>query len=173
MADRSLPLTAYTKGTSRCHGARCLIVRSRDGGMVSQNCIDCRKPYYISPSDFPDLACPSCGVLLVVRKTDGRSYFFECLQCKKALKVASAVPDWSDLFRYEGLAAFGDDFPALRRNVWNPTPINSCPMIAWQFAPSSGNLSERGAGLPRFRYVVDSGRLFHFCQFFQRQSRFS
>jgi hypothetical protein len=23
-------------------------------------------------------------------------------------------------------------FPALRRNVWNPAPIDSCPMIAWQ-----------------------------------------
>lgn len=111
MAKSPVPLTLYSKSSSACHGARCLIVCSRDGGFVSQNCVECGKPYYILPPDFPDVACPFCGVNLVVRKTDGHNYHFECVQCKKSVMIARVVPDWSDHFRYEGLAAFGDEFP--------------------------------------------------------------
>lgn len=108
MAQDRPRLTIYAKSDSTCCGARCLIVRSRSGGMVSKNCVDCGKPYYISPPDFPDLECPLCRNLFVVRKTDGHNYFFECTHCRKAVQVSEVVPDWSDHFRYDGLAAFGD-----------------------------------------------------------------
>lgn len=111
MAQPSVVLTLYSKSLSACHDAKCLIVRSRDGGMVSKNCIDCGKPYYISPPDFPDIPCPLCRKLFVVRKTDGRNYFFECVRCQKEVQVSFVVPDWSDHFRYSGLAAFGDNIP--------------------------------------------------------------
>jgi len=104
-------LELYSKQTSECCGARARIVRSRDGGMVSQNCTRCGKPNYVRPADFPPVQCAACGTLLVIKKQDGTNYYFVCAKCNTQAKIADLVPDWSDLFVRHGLAAFGDDIP--------------------------------------------------------------
>ena len=103
-----LKLTIYAKRRSSCHDARSQIVRSREGGMVSRNCEDCGKPGYIRPDDFPEILCPKCKIPFKVDKADGTNYFFVCNICGGQTKVAEIVPEWSERFRYSGLAAFGD-----------------------------------------------------------------
>ena len=108
-----LPLFLYAKPRSKCHGARCLIVRSRDGGMVSRNCIDCGKPEYIRPEDFPEVTCSHCNVRFNVAKADDGNYIFVCSSCGKQMMIAKIVPAWSDRFPYHGLAAYGDEILAI------------------------------------------------------------
>jgi hypothetical protein len=112
MANRSLPLMLHATRVSPCHKTKCLIVRSRNGGMVSRNCLECGKPHYITLSDFPKVICPLCETEpLSVRKADGTNYCFVCDKCDVSTTVAEVVPGWSDQFRYHGLAAFGDNMP--------------------------------------------------------------
>lgn len=79
--------------------------------MVSQNCIQCGKPDYVRPEDFPDVPCPECQNLLIIKKQDGTNYYFVCVTCNVQCKIADLVPGWTDRFDYHGLAAFGDDLP--------------------------------------------------------------
>ena len=113
LKKEQLPLTLYARRPSACHGARRLIVRSRDGGMVSCNCIDCGRPEYIRPEDFPEVSCSRCNVRFNVRKADGTNYFFVCGSCGKQMMIAKIVPAWSDRFQYHGLAAYGDEIFAI------------------------------------------------------------
>lgn len=79
--------------------------------MVSQNCIQCGKPEYVRPEDFPHVVCPKCHNVLVIKKQDGTNYHFVCVSCNIQWKITDLVPSWSDHFDYHGLAAFGDDIP--------------------------------------------------------------
>jgi DNA-directed RNA polymerase subunit RPC12/RpoP len=108
-----LPLILYAKPRSKCHGARCLIVRSRDGGMVSRNCIECGIPEYIRLEDFPEVKCSRCNVRFKVSLADGMNYFFVCSSCGKQMMIAKIVPAWSDKFPHHGLAAYGDKIFAI------------------------------------------------------------
>lgn len=107
--EEQFPLCS--KRRSKCCGAKSAIVRSREGGMVSQNCIQCGKPDYVRPEDFPDVPCPECQNLLIIKKQDGTNYYFVCVTCNVQCKIADLVPGWTDRFDYHGLAAFGDDLP--------------------------------------------------------------
>jgi len=101
----------YAKELSECCGARSMIVRSREGGFVTKNCIACGTPSYIKADDFPDIRCNVCQKLYVIQKHDGTNYYFVCTTCDAAAKVADVVPEWSEKFRRHGIAAFGDDLP--------------------------------------------------------------
>ncbi|MGP8175287.1 MAG: hypothetical protein ACLP7O_12170 [Terracidiphilus sp.] len=107
--EKQFPLCS--KHRSKCHGAKCAIVRSREGGMVSQNCIQCGEPEYVRPEDFPDVPCQKCNNVQIIKKMDETNYYFVCVTCNIQCKVADVVPNWSDHFDYHGLAAFGDDIP--------------------------------------------------------------
>ena len=97
-----------SKRKSKCHGASALVVRSREGGMVSQNCLKCGKSGYISAEDLPDLICEFCGNALVVEKKDGTNYHYVCGKCGRFWKVATYVPDWRESFGHCGLAVDAD-----------------------------------------------------------------
>jgi hypothetical protein len=46
---------------SRCCGAPSLLVRSRAGGFVAQDCLSCGKTSdYVNTMDIPDLDCDGC-----------------------------------------------------------------------------------------------------------------
>ena len=104
----NLPLILYARRLSKCHGARCLIVRSREGGFVSRDCIECGEAEYIRLKDFPEVNCSRCKVRFEVSLADKMNYFFVCSSCGKQMKIADIVPPWSDRFQYHGLAAYGD-----------------------------------------------------------------
>jgi len=108
-----LPLTLYARRPSACHGARCLIVRSREGGFVSRDCIECGEAEYIRLKDFPEVKCSCCKVRFEVSLADKMNYFFVCSSCGKKMMIAEIVPHWSDRFQYHGLAAYGDKIFAI------------------------------------------------------------
>ena len=96
-----------SKTLSRCCRKTSIIVRSRDGGFVTQNCIECEKPYSISISELPDLKCDYCGTNLSISFEDGKNYFYRCNKCNQFWKLADRVPHWSEHFKEHG---FGINF---------------------------------------------------------------
>jgi DNA-directed RNA polymerase subunit RPC12/RpoP len=81
-----------------------MIVRSREGGFISRNCLKCGKPELINDRQLPSLRCEGCGHELTVETID-RNYHYSCATCSKVWKVADQVPHWSDVFPYWGLPA--------------------------------------------------------------------
>ena len=98
----------YANASSDCCRAKALLVRSRQGGFVSRNCLRCGKSGYVGVHQLPDLQCEFCNTPLGVRKVDGTNYFYVCGECGRKWELASVLPDWSELFEYWGLAAHGD-----------------------------------------------------------------
>lgn len=76
--------------------------------MVSQNCLKCGKPDYVTLERLPDVDCDFCGKRLVPNKGEHSNYFYTCNDCGRGWKLADNLPPWSDLFSYCGLAAYGD-----------------------------------------------------------------
>lgn len=98
----------YGTDISKCCKAKTLLVKSRDGGFISQNCLRCGRSGYIAQERLPELNCDFCGGRLHVKKLDGSDYHYVCGGCNRAWKLAENLPDWSELFSYCGLAAYGD-----------------------------------------------------------------
>jgi len=103
-----LSLTAST-----CCGAKELLVRSRDGGFVTRDCLNCgSRANYVNPAQIPDLDCVGC---LVFERTatiepviKEKNYWYRCGGCGREWELAGILPDWSEAFEYAGLAAPGD-----------------------------------------------------------------
>jgi hypothetical protein len=93
----------YSKWLSSCCSHRALLVRSRDGGFVSQNCLKCGEPSYVNERALPDLACDHCQTHLSIERLDGQNYFYVCHKCEHSWKLADIVPHWSELFKYAGV----------------------------------------------------------------------
>jgi DNA-directed RNA polymerase subunit M/transcription elongation factor TFIIS len=102
------PRFLYSTALSECHQSKSLLVRSRDGGFVSRNCLRCGKPSYVSVHQLPELCCDFCDAPLVVRKIDGTNYFYVCDHCGQQWQLSEFLPHWSELFSYCGLFAEGD-----------------------------------------------------------------
>ena len=68
-----------SEGLSDCCNSRMLLVRSREGGFVSRNCLRCGKPDYVGQHHLPDLDCDFCGTRLGVRTIES-NYFYLCGQ---------------------------------------------------------------------------------------------
>ena len=98
----------YSTDLSKCCNVKSLLVRSKEGGLVSRNCLKCGKADNVNESRLPDLQCELCGKNLSVRKKDGINYSYVCGRCGRHWELAAVLPQWSDLFRYSGLAAAGD-----------------------------------------------------------------
>lgn len=97
----------YSSDLSRCCNYEALLVQSRRGGLVSRNCLKCGKPDSVNASQLPELVCDFCDTTLYVRKSDGANYHYVCDSCELEWKLASVLPDWSELFEYSGFAAYG------------------------------------------------------------------
>lgn len=98
----------YSKIFSKYCDANALVVQSRPGGFISQNCLKCGKPDYINEHNLPDLECDLCGHALKIERIDGQNYFYVCGQCNRTWKVGDTVPPWGELFTYSGLVVDSD-----------------------------------------------------------------
>ena len=99
------PRFLYSNVCSKCHKAPTLLVRSREGGFVTRNCLKCGNPDWVSVEQLPKLDCEICGSLLTVEKLDGYNYFYVCARCKRNWELSRFLPHWSELFDYFGLIA--------------------------------------------------------------------
>ncbi len=92
-----------------CNNDETLIVKSREGGFVTQNCTQCEKPYSISLEELPDLFCGECDEKLEVFISSlTRNYTYRCHECNTSVELASIVPNWQDLFDYRGFGLDSD-----------------------------------------------------------------
>ena len=97
---------------SDCCGSKMILVRSRDGGFVSQNCLKCGKEsYHLHEKDIPDLDCAGCKGTpagSVIIEIVNKNYVYKCERCRRQWVLAEILPHWQDLFPYCGLGAPGD-----------------------------------------------------------------
>ena len=87
---------------SWCCKARSIIVRSREGGFVTQNCESCGKPRKLSLTELPSLLCGKCGTRLTAGVSYETNYTYSCTDCERRWAVADLVPCWDELFDYHG-----------------------------------------------------------------------
>jgi|GEM_PF-1452964 len=100
----------YSLTASPCHhGCRNIVVRSREGGFVTQNCEECGEPRSISPEEFPKAKCHECKVDMVVAIIN-KNYAYQCTACGKVQMIYSLVPSWAERFDYHGYGIPGVDF---------------------------------------------------------------
>jgi len=96
---------------SNCCESRMILVRSREKGFISQNCLRCGMSYHVIEQEIPDFDCESCWRAprnsVSVRIVD-KNYVYRCERCRKQWLLAEIIPHWSELFPYCGLAAPGD-----------------------------------------------------------------
>ncbi len=103
------PRFLISKRLSSCCGYSALVVQSRNGGFVSQDCLKCLSTsQLIKASDLPDLVCETCEQALTVRVID-KNYFYVCQRCNDRWMIWSNVPNWRVAFSYAGLAAADDE----------------------------------------------------------------
>lgn len=88
---------------SQCCNRPSLIVRSRDGGFVTQNCEKCGKPRKIGLAELPPLICSKCGKHLTPFINVEKNYAYTCPCCGTQWKLCNLVPDWSENFTEWGL----------------------------------------------------------------------
>ncbi len=89
-------------GKHLCRRCNCLriLVRSRKGGFVTQNCVRCEKPQSVHVADLPDLYCGECDEKL--EKFQRQNYFYYCEKCAREWELAALIPHWDELFEYYG-----------------------------------------------------------------------
>lgn len=89
-------LTLNGKYVSSCCGKPTILVRSREGGFVTQNCSRCGVPKSIRLDELPQLICTRCkGQLLPFKR---QNYMYECAPCGVEWELAQLVPPWHELF---------------------------------------------------------------------------
>ena len=89
---------------SHCCGESSLIVRSRSGGFVSQNCEACGKPRKIRQRELPVLICNTCRSELTTARDGRGNYIYSCQHCNQQYRLADYVPHWRSHFKRNGLA---------------------------------------------------------------------
>jgi len=102
------PRFLHGDSLSKCCKAKTLLVRSRPGGLVTQNCAKCGKPEYIKLNELPDIDCDFCGSKLEKAQDRLSNYIYKCLKCDRTWLLADQLPNWSDLFEFHRIAAHGD-----------------------------------------------------------------
>ena len=97
-------LMLYSRSISPCHNTVNVIVLSRPGGFVTQNCIDCGDPQPLNLHDLPELRCEKCETILIAYINGLLNYSYKCPSCQVEWQVADLVPAWHEKFQYHGFA---------------------------------------------------------------------
>ena len=98
----------YSRSDSPCCGYPSIVVRSREGGFVTQNCRKCHKPRGIIPKEFPMEKCSKCHGEMSIVKVN-KNYAYKCNRCGKTDMVYLLVPSWEEQFTYHGYAILRAD----------------------------------------------------------------
>jgi hypothetical protein len=93
---------------SPCHHSLSHIVRSREGGFVTQNCISCGTPRTRPADEILTISCPNCGTQFDKIFNANKNYAHSCHRCHFTKELAAIVPHWSDCFEYHGFGLDSD-----------------------------------------------------------------
>jgi hypothetical protein len=112
--------------SSCCKESR-MLVRSRDGGFITQNCLGCGEPHYVDLNEIPDLGCQNSGpcrkafnpVLPFVG--NDKVYWYRCSRCARTWRIPDILPWWYEVFGYRG-----SPLPATRSTVTSGTACWPC-----------------------------------------------
>jgi hypothetical protein len=94
--------------TSYCHKSPSLLVRSREQGFVTQNCLRCGVPRPLAFANLPVLFCEGCNSELQRFINERKNYAYSCKNCGGEFELASIVPHWDERFEYHGFALDSD-----------------------------------------------------------------
>ena len=97
-------LVLHSQTTSPCCHAVNVLVRSRSGGFVTQNCNACGIPQPLRLPELPPLKCKNCQVVLRKFVNGLQNYSYQCATCQKEWQLADLVPPWHEKFKYHGFA---------------------------------------------------------------------
>ena len=95
----------FAEKNSRCHGAKRLLVRSRNGGFVSANCFTCGNSGYVRLSELPPILCHRRDSPMEPGKSPAGNYEYACRSCRVTLELSTMLPHWQDYFKFDGLPA--------------------------------------------------------------------
>jgi hypothetical protein len=93
-------LLLQTKSPCKACGNIAVIVRSRKGGYVTQNCLKCKHHANVTVSELPMLLCGNCNEEMEA-KVIQKNYWYECEDCQLSCKLADLVPHWDEFFEYD------------------------------------------------------------------------
>jgi hypothetical protein len=93
---------------SYCHKSPSLIVRSRQQGFVTQNCLQCEDPRFLPFDDVPKLSCEDCKSEFTRIINEQKNYAYRCERCAFDFELASIVPRWHERFEYHGFGLDSD-----------------------------------------------------------------
>lgn len=82
-----------------------MIVRSREGDFLTQNCTKCGNPSAVRIDDIPSAQCPCCHSMLLPgppRRTP--NYRYHCVSCGLNTEIWMLVPSWHEHFPERGFA---------------------------------------------------------------------
>jgi ribosomal protein S27E len=101
----SQKLTIHAVYRSVCCDAPQQLVRSREGGFVSQNCEKCGTSRRVRIHELTELVCVPCDSILVksVSRISG-NYVYTCACCNQITPLFILLPYWNERFQYCGLA---------------------------------------------------------------------
>src|ERR1043166_3003788 len=93
----------------RCQGVPSLIVRSREGGFVTQNCVHTGRPRAIHLQELPDIQCAQCHALMeAFTSPETNNYAYRCPKCHRSVELPDIDPHWSERFEYFGYGLDSD-----------------------------------------------------------------
>ena len=93
--------------SSPCHSKPSLIVRSREGGFLTQNCVECGGPRNLPFVDLPRLKC-TCGGELDAFVAASKNYAYRCSTCSRSVELPELAPKWDERFEYHGFGLDSD-----------------------------------------------------------------
>jgi uncharacterized protein YbaR (Trm112 family) len=109
MEEKMEKLKLFPQTKSICHNAPMLIVRSRKGGLVTKNCINCGEPNKIVFDELPNtLPCPTCLQPMDLFIDRYKSYAYACKKCKKDYLLGDLIPHWDEYFDEHGFTLPSD-----------------------------------------------------------------
>ena len=84
---------------------RKVIVQSRRGGFVAQDCESCGGSRYLPSTQLPALTCTRCRRLLATYHDHYSNYAYRCVPCGVQFRLWDVVPSWQELnFEFDGLS---------------------------------------------------------------------
>ena len=102
---KDYPVRVRGVRVSACHSQPTWIVRSKEGGFITENCSECGKHTTLSRKGFYDLdicvACPQCAnvmsKIMLPKDKKAANYSFACEPCGIFIRFADVLPDWKDI----------------------------------------------------------------------------
>ena len=99
---RIYPLRILGESVSKCCSEPTMLVQSKQGGFVTQNCSKCGKSTTLPEHFFKNeidlwVACPECRRRMEPQVLDDKNYGYVCDSCEISIRLSELLPHWNDI----------------------------------------------------------------------------